>query len=95
MDVTFELTVGHLTADGVGQCTERVLRAGIERHFALLVAERGVPGEWLSEPTDCAARSCVVLDLGWDGRGGDEGLARALAACLYDAVFGEAGGGGG
>ncbi|MGV9456383.1 hypothetical protein [Streptomyces sp. NPDC003635] len=92
MDVTFELTIGRLTVEGVGQCGERALRAGVERHFAQLVAERGVPDGWLSASAD---RSRVVLDLGWDRHGGDEGLVRALAVRLYDAVFGEAGGGGG
>ncbi|MFJ8113484.1 hypothetical protein [Streptomyces sp. NPDC096132] len=86
-----ELTISRLTVEGVGHRTEHALRAGVERHFALLVAKRGVPVGWLSAPDD---RSCVTLDLGWDGRGGDEGLTRALAAGLYDAVFGAAGGAG-
>jgi hypothetical protein len=84
MDLTgqpaVELTVDHVTVDGLGRRDQAALRSAIERHLRSLVRDRGLP---VGSPGD---RSDVVIDLPWDGRGGDDALARALAVHIHRAL---------
>jgi hypothetical protein len=46
-----------------------------------VLVERGVPDAWAA---DICTPVAVVDGFAWDGRGGEPGLARALADRLYD-----------
>jgi hypothetical protein len=78
--VSVELAIEQVTVEGVGPQNGFALKLALQRELARLVRERGVPQGWDHE------RSGQVIDipsLQWDGRGGETGLAAALAGELY------------
>lgn len=81
MDVTgpdrVELTIDTLTVEGLGPRDEVALAAAVERHLTGLLREQGPPPRWAADPAD------VVVELDWDGRGGDDALAATLARRIF------------
>jgi hypothetical protein len=64
------------------------LQRGLADAVRSVVAERGLPASW---DHDVRTPVSVIDGFSWDGRGGEPGLARALATRLYeDALSGEA-----
>jgi hypothetical protein len=57
------------------------LRLRLADAVRAVLAERGLPAAW---DRDRGTPVSVIDDLGWDGRGGEAGLAHALAVGLYD-----------
>jgi hypothetical protein len=57
------------------------LRRALVAALESILVERGVPRAW---GRDVLARSARIDAFAWDGQGGEPGLARALAARLYE-----------
>jgi hypothetical protein len=56
------------------------LELALPEAISAVVAEHGVPADW-QRPAVVPVR--VIDGFTWDGHGGEPGLARALAECLY------------
>jgi len=56
------------------------LQRALGEAIGAVLAERGMPSTW---QRDVAVTLAVVDNIGWDGRGGESGLARALAEALH------------
>ncbi|MGY1829092.1 hypothetical protein ACI8AA_01540 [Geodermatophilus sp. SYSU D01180] len=57
------------------------LRRALADAVRTVVAERGVPQTW---SRDARTPLAVIRGMAWDGRGGEQGLARVLALSLYE-----------
>ncbi len=80
--VSVELAIEQVTVEGFGQRNGFALKLALQRELGRLVRERGVPTGW----ERASARPAVEIpELHWDGRGGETGLAAALAHKLYEA----------
>jgi len=81
MDVgPVDVTIDLLSVEGLGAPDPAVLQAAVERHITALVSRDGAP--WATN----RARADLVVELDWDGRGGGDGLARALAHGIHRAL---------
>jgi hypothetical protein len=87
MDLTtppvVEVAIGELILTGLDRHDGAQLRSGVERHLTRLLREQGLPAGTTSVASD---RRRVAVDLDWDGGGGPDGLARALARRIYEAM---------
>ena len=79
--VTLELTIGLVSIEGCGPRNAFRLKLSLERELSRLLGERGLPAGWASGSAPPVVRTDGFR---WDGRGGDEGLAAALARHLYE-----------
>lgn len=57
------------------------LQPALSAALEAIVAERGVPAAW---GEDVSVPSAMIEGFAWDGHGGERGLARAVAARLYE-----------
>ena len=79
-DLSVEIAIEQVLVEGFGPRSGFALKLALERELARLVRERGVPAAWTRE----SSRATVdVPALRWDGRGGEAGLAAAVAHELY------------
>jgi len=60
------------------------LRRALGEAVCAVLVERGVPEAWHA---DVRTPVAVIDGLGWDGQGGEPGLARAVASQLYERVL--------
>ena len=95
MTAPSEIPAGHVPATDITVSIDRLvvepdrpvdefafLRA-LSDALGTLVVERGVPAGWT---VDGHTPVAVIDGFVWDGRGAEPGLARAVAARLYDGV---------
>ena len=75
-----EILIDVVRIEGFEPRNASTFKVAMEGALARLLAESGVPAALVAG----GSRSTVTLDgLRWDGRGGDDGLAAALAQELY------------
>lgn len=77
-----DITIEHLSIEGFGRRDGGAVSLALQHNLVRLIQEHGPPRGWT---TDTAREEVVAAGLNWDGRGGDEGLAAALARQIYDA----------
>lgn len=80
--VSVDITIEHLSIEGFGRRDGLAVRLALQRNLVRLIQEHGLPRGWA---TDTARDDVAATGLSWDGRGGDDGLAAALARQLYEA----------
>jgi len=78
--VRIDISIDRVSIEGFGRHDEFALSLALQRNLSRLVTERGLPGGWSTDVTRADVRSAPLT---WDGRGGDEGLAAALARQIY------------
>jgi hypothetical protein len=87
MDVTtppaVEVEIGELSLIGLGPHDATALQSAVECHLSNLLRDTGLPPGTATGP---AGRGHVAVDLDWDGRGGEDALARLVARRIYEAI---------
>ena len=77
-----DMSIERIVLDGFGELDGTVAGAALEREFARLVGERGIPTSW-REP---GIRAGFFIDLDWDGTGDADALGSVLATRLYEGL---------
>ncbi len=79
--IDVRLRIDRLVVETPGPVDTFSLQRALGDAVRAVIVERGVPATWVRDSWTPVA---TIDDFAWDGRGGEQGLARVLAARLYD-----------